>query len=86
MCSSKVQRTGDLGGKYIAPAGTPTPRVSLPYEQLGQPTTTLVVQQPVVVTAGFVAPWFGQIGEGIQYKLDFPLIQYVNADVMRVIS
>ena len=81
-----VQRTGGLGGKYVAPAGTPTQKLSLPYEQLGQPTTTLEVRQPVVVSAGFVAPWFGQIGGGVQYKLDYPLIQYVNADVMRVIA
>jgi len=80
-----VQRTGRLGGKYIAPAGTPKQMLSLPHNQCGQPTTILEVQRPVVVSAGKVAPWFGQIGGGVQYRLDFPLIHYVNADVMRVI-
>ena len=81
-----VQRTGDLGGKYIAPAGTPKSMLSLPYDKAGQPTIILEVRQPVIVSAGRVAPWFGQIGGGIQYQLDFPLIYYVNANVMRIIA
>jgi hypothetical protein len=80
-----VQRTGNLGGKYIAPAGTPGPKLSLPYGQQGQPTTFLQVQKPIVVLAGPVAPWFGQIGGGVQYQLSLPLIHYINADAMRII-
>ena len=81
-----VQRTGGFGGKYIAPAGTPKQMLSLPYGRMGEPTTILEVRQPVVVLSGHVAPWFGQIGGGIQYQLSFPLIDYINADVMRVIA
>jgi len=64
-----LQRTGNLTGRYVAPAGTPTQMLSLPYEQIGQATTYLQVCQPVQVLAGTVAPWFGQLGGGTQYIL-----------------
>ena len=47
-----IQRTGDLVGRYVAPAGTPTQMLSLPYDKIGQPTTILQVQQSVEVLAG----------------------------------
>ena len=53
---------------------------------MGEPTTMLEVRQPVVVLSGHVAPWFGQIGGGIQYKLNLPLIHYINADAMGIIA
>jgi len=64
-----IQRTGNLAGRFAAPAGTPQQMLSLPYDKIGQPTTVLQVQQPVEVLSGRVAPWFGQIGGGTQYLL-----------------
>ena len=79
-----IQRTGDLVGRYIAPAGTPTQMLSLPYDKIGQPTTILQVQQSVEVLAGRVAPWFGQIGGGIQYQLGTPLDQLISEGIIKI--
>lgn len=66
---TEIQRTGNYTGRYVAPAGTPSDMLSLPYNQIGQPTTMLIVAKPITVMAGPVAPWFGQIGGGTQYIL-----------------
>ena len=79
-----IQRTGELVDRYTAPAGTPTQMLSLPYDKIGQSTTILQVQQSVEVLAGRVAPWFGQIGGGIQYKLATPLNQLISEGVIKV--
>lgn len=71
-------------GRYIAPAGTPTQMLSLPYDKIGQPTTILQVQQSVEVLAGRVAPWFGQIGGGIQYQLGTPLDQLISEGIIKI--
>lgn len=64
-----LQRTGDLAGRFVAPAGTPQQMLSLPYDKIGQPTTILEVQEAIQALGGRVAPWFGQTGGGIQYLL-----------------
>ncbi len=64
-----LQRTGDMVGRFTAPARTPTQVLSLPYDKIGQATTLLQVQQPIQALSGKVAPWFGQIGGGTQYLL-----------------
>ena len=64
-----IQRTGDLAGRFTAPAGTPSQMLSLPYDKIGQATTYLQTTQPIQALSGTVAPWFGQIGGGTQYLL-----------------
>ena len=64
-----IQRTGDLAGRFTAPAGTPSQMLSLPYDKIGQATTYLQTTQPIQALRGTVAPWFGQIGGGTQYLL-----------------
>ena len=59
-------------------------KVSLPYDKIGQPTTILQVQQSVEVLAGRVAPWFGQIGGGIQYQLGTPLDQLIGEGIIKI--
>ncbi len=79
-----IQRTGELFGYYFAPAGTPTQMLSLPYDKIGQPTTTLQVQQSIDVLSGKTLPWFGQIGGGIQYQLETPLDQLIRDGIIKV--
>lgn len=64
-----IQRTGDLAGRFTAPAGTPSQMLSLPYDKIGQATTYLQTTQPIQALSGTVAHWFGQIGGGIPYLL-----------------
>ena len=81
-----LQRTGHLYGSYVAPAGTPFQMLSLPYDKIGQATTILQVQQPLQVSAGQVAPWFGQIGGGTQYLLDSPVMQLITTGVIKIMG
>jgi len=66
---SLIQRTGPTNGRFVAPAGTPTETLSLPYNQVGQPTTTYIVNQPISVLSRTAMPWFGSMGGGMQYLL-----------------
>ena len=64
-----LQRTGDMAGRFVAPAGTPPQFLSLPYDKIGQTTKLLQTQQPLQALSGKAAPWFGQIGGGTQYLI-----------------
>ena len=79
-----IQRIGDLVGRYVAPAGTAPQMLSLPYDKIGQPVTFLQVQQSVEVLAGRVAPWFGQMGGGIQYLLLTSLDQLIGEGIIKI--
>ncbi len=46
---------------------------SLPADAINKPYHTYVVQKPLKVLPGKIAPWFGQPGGGIQYKLSKPI-------------
>jgi hypothetical protein len=82
-----LQRTGDFVGRFVAPAGTPTPMLSLPYDKIGQATTILQVQESITVLAGRVAPWFGQMGGGIQYLiLDGRVDQLIRDGILTILG
>lgn len=81
-----LQRTGSLYGAFVAPYGTPAQMLSLPYDKIGQATTVLQVQQSVEVLSGRVAPWFGQIGGGMQYLLNSPIYQLITDGVLKIIG
>ena len=65
-----IQRTGNMFGRFAAPAGTPNELLSLPYNQIGQSISFLEVAQPLPALAGKAASWFGQIGGGTQYMFE----------------
>ena len=81
-----LQRTGSLYGSYVAPAGTPSQMLSLPYDKIGQVTTYLQVQQPLQAIGGQVAPWFGQIGGGTQYLLNSPVNQLITDGILKIMG
>ncbi len=69
-----VDRFGALHGRWLFPAGTPYAMRSLPPDLLDpvRPDAgrrVFLVQQPVPVLAGTVAPWFGQPGGGTRLDL-----------------
>ncbi len=80
-----IQRTGDLAGRFTAPAGTPSQMLSLPYDKIGQATTYLQTTQPIQALSGTVAPWFGQIGGGTQYLLlDGRVDQLIAEGILKI--
>ncbi|MEV4624721.1 glycohydrolase toxin TNT-related protein [Micromonospora sp. NPDC049523] len=74
---SRVDRFGYPGGAYLAPARTLFLQRALPPQNLNTPTGTpasnyhlYCVLRAFRVDSGPIAPWFEQLGLGLQYKLE----------------
>jgi hypothetical protein len=65
-----IDRFGQPGGQFLAPAGASYMGRAVPYDRLKMPYYRYVVLRPLRVKAGKAAPWFDQPGGGIQYKTD----------------
>jgi hypothetical protein len=59
---------GSAYSQFFSPVGTPMQTRSLPPITATLPLRTFEVMQPITVEAGRVAPWYGQIGLGTQYR------------------
>ncbi|KAH8882175.1 hypothetical protein GQ53DRAFT_798893 [Thozetella sp. PMI_491] len=77
-----LDRFGSEQGGFLSPAGAPYMQRALPPSNLNTPAAdakrnpsypynyhVYQVLKPFVVQAGVIAPWFGQPGAGVQYKL-----------------
>jgi len=49
-------------------------------------TIILQVQQPIPVLSGTVAPWFGQMGGGMQYVLNSSVQELINAGALAIVG
>ena len=81
-----LQRTGSLYGRFVAPYGTPSQMLSLPYDKIGAPTTYLQLTKAIEVTSGKVAPWFGQCGGGTQYVFDSSVKELIKEGIVKIIE
>ncbi len=63
-----IDRFGMDSGKYFSPAGTPLEMRALPYNADISKYTRYVVLKPFEVEASTIAPAFGKIGLGTQYR------------------
>ncbi|WP_208816358.1 TNT domain-containing protein [Micromonospora echinofusca] len=84
----RVDRFGFPGGSFLAPVDTPFAERSLPPQSLNTPDGTPLsnyhvycVVRPFTVSAGPIAPWFGQPGLGVQYKLDLAYLPTAGANL-----
>jgi hypothetical protein len=73
---ARLDRFGFAGGSFLAPVRTPYAERALPPQNLNTPQGApqanyhvYCVAKPFTVDAGMTAPWFGQHGMGMQYKL-----------------
>ncbi|WP_373810616.1 glycohydrolase toxin TNT-related protein, partial [Porphyromonas macacae] len=85
MPGDRVDRFGKDYGRYLAPEGTPMPMRALP------PNNTRVyhiyeVIKPFEVEASTIAPAFGQIGLGTQYKTPLPIRNLVKRGILKPIK
>jgi hypothetical protein len=78
---ARIDRFGYPGGRYLAPVDTLYLQRALPPQNLntpgGAPASNYhvyCVLRSFTVEAGPIAPWFGQPGLGLQYKLDGDLL------------
>lgn len=63
-----IDRYGSLNGTYASPAGTPLELRALPPSNSGILNSFEVIK-PFPVQSSTIAPWYNQLGGGIQYKL-----------------
>ena len=69
-----IDRYGDPGGSFVAPQGIPFEERSLPPGFINKELHTYEVIADIHgVKAGIAAPWFGQPGGGVQFKLPKPV-------------
>lgn len=63
-----IDRFGTKAGKYFSPAGTPIDMRALPYNANLSQYRQYRVIKPFEVEASTIAPAFGKIGLGTQYR------------------
>lgn len=68
MAGDKIDRYGKLSGKYFLPNGTPLEMRALPYNADLTQYRQFEVVKPFEVDVSIVAPAFGKIGLGTQYR------------------
>ena len=68
MAGEKIDRFGGIKGKYFSPTGTPMEMRALPYDADLLQYRQFVVVKPFEVEASTIAPAFGKIGLGTQYR------------------
>lgn len=86
---TEIDRFGYPGGAFLAPDHTLFIQRALPPQNLNSPGETPLsnyhlycVLKPFDVDAGPIAPWFEQIGLGLQYKL----VQGTNGSVSSLLT
>ena len=77
---------GNEASRFFSPAGTPASMRALPPGVESQQLRTFEVLQPIEATAGQVAPAFGQIGLGMQYRTAQPLGELINQGFLKEIA
>ena len=75
-----IDRYGLPRGKYASPVGTPYPMRALPPGTDSGPYTVYKVMKPIPnVAESKIAPWFGEMGMGTQYKLEYSVQSYLDS-------
>jgi RHS repeat-associated protein len=86
----KGERIDRYGGndmsRFFSPIDTPMSARSLPPNQMAQMLRTFEVVKPFEVQAGTVAPAFGQMGFGTQYRTPVPLKTLLDRGIIREIA
>ncbi|KAL1888889.1 hypothetical protein Sste5346_009273 [Sporothrix stenoceras] len=82
-----IDRFGSEYGSYASPAAAPFMQRALPPSNLDTPPGSPVypynyhvyrVVVPIEVTAGPIAAWFGQPGQGVQYMLNDTILSLID--------
>lgn len=80
---TRVDRYGYEGGTFVSPEGTPYSHRSLAPGTERKPYNIYEVLKPVEVESGEIAPWFGSPGGGIQYVFNRPIIELIEAGILK---
>lgn len=79
-----IDRYGYSGGRYTSPVGTPYSMRALPPGTDSGPYTVYKVMKPIPnVAESKIAPWFGEMGMGTQYKLEHSVQSYLDSEHLK---
>jgi hypothetical protein len=79
-----IDRFGGTGiSRFFSPAGTAAELRALPPGVAEQPLRTFEVLKPITVESGTVAPAFGQLGLGTQFRSPMTLDELLNQGIIR---
>ncbi|WP_186454362.1 TNT domain-containing protein [Candidatus Pantoea soli] len=82
-----IFRYGYPGGTYTSPVGTPYSMCALPVANNNKDYTVYELLKPMTnVQKSKIAPWFGEIGLGTQYKLCQSVRKYVDSGHLKEIK
>jgi RHS repeat-associated protein len=86
----KGDRIDRIGGsdfsRFFSPEGTPIAARSLPAESAQQPLRIFEVLKPFEVEAGKIAPAFGQLGYGTQYRTPVQMKTLIDRGIIHEIT
>lgn len=77
---------GTAASRFFSPAGTPLAARALPPDTAALPLRTFEVLRPLNVESGTVAPWFGQLGLGTQYRTSLTLEEMLRQGLLREVT
>lgn len=80
-----IDRFGGSQGTYVSPVGTPKAQRALPPASGPRPYAAYVVEKPLRVRAGKVAPNFNQPGGGVQYQF-IKRMKHMGDDVVEYLK
>ena len=81
-----LDRYGTPKGNFVAPKGTPYEMRSLPPGAEKGEYHIYEVVKPVETWESVVAPWFGEVGLGTQYKFEKTIEQLVKEGYLREVK
>ena len=81
VTGEKIDRFGKMAGKYFSPLGTPIENRALPYDANSTLYSQFEVIKPFEVEMSIIAPAFGKIGGGIQYRVAVSAETLKNRDL-----
>ena len=84
------QRINRYGGsafsRFFFPAGTPAGARALPYGVEAQSLRSFEVLSPFAVESGTVAPAFGQLGLGVQFRSRLTLGELIEQGLLKEVG
>ncbi|WMT42026.1 glycohydrolase toxin TNT-related protein [Paenibacillus sp. D2_2] len=82
-----IDRYGsNASGQYFSPAGSSYGSRALPPHMKLQPYTKYIIVKPFQVRSGKIAPWFDEVGEGVQYYSQIEIVDDYGTSVKATVQ
>jgi hypothetical protein len=81
---TRIDRYGDSKGFFVSPQGTLYEARALSPISEFSPYNVYEVIEPITVKAGNIAPWFDEVGGGVQYKFDATIKELIGKQIKEI--